>query len=143
MFVCLFGVFKSPESLTDRWSIARCGRPSSSVNIFFSRTTGPILTKFCMNIYWVRRQKIVNFMTPIPRGGNFGVKSVKLMYFLEKKNFYSGARFKGTGRIYQIVNFMTPGQGLLCRGVAICQIVKMHYFFKNLHCLLPGIEQTN
>ena len=27
---------------------------------------------------------------------------------------------------------MTPGQGFLCWGVAICHIVKMHYFFKNL-----------
>ena len=49
--VKVFQLFRSPEWL--RWPIAMGWRPSSSVvrrascvNIFFSRTTGPILTKF-------------------------------------------------------------------------------------------------
>ena len=55
-------------------------------------------------------------MTPIPRGGNFGVKSVKLMYFLDKKKFYSGARFKGTGRIYQNCKFHDTRAGVVVQG---------------------------
>ena len=39
----------------------------------------------------VRRQEIVNFMTPPSRGGNFRVKSVKLMYFLTNLLLYSQA----------------------------------------------------
>ena len=39
----------------------------------------------------------------------------------------------------KIVNFMTPGAGVLVLGRGhISHIVKMHYFFK-----LPGIDQTN
>ena len=30
------------------------------------------------------RPEIVNFMTPTPRGGNFGGGDLKLMYFLKK-----------------------------------------------------------
>ena len=41
----------------------------------------------------------------------------------------------------KIVNFMTPGAGVLVLGCGhISQRVKMNYFFKNL---LPGIDQTN
>ena len=49
-------------------------RRPSCVNIFFSWTTGPILTKLVCRICRVRTQEIVNFMTPTQRGGNFGVK---------------------------------------------------------------------
>ena len=38
--------FRSHESL--RWHVAMGLRPSSCLNIFFSRHTGPILTIFCM-----------------------------------------------------------------------------------------------
>ena len=56
------------------------------VNIFFSKTTEPIfkLTKFVCSICSVRRPEIINFMTSTPRGGNVGIKSVKLMYFLKE-----------------------------------------------------------
>ena len=80
-------------------------------------------------------------MTPTPRGGNFGVKSVKLIYFFKNLLLYSGARFRQTKCIVmmtregstKIVNFMTPGAGVLVLGRShISHIVKMHYFFKNL-----------
>ena len=44
----------------------------------------------------------------------------------------------------KIVNFMTPGAGVLVLGCGhISRIVKMHYCFKNLSPLLPVIDQTN
>ena len=85
-------------------------------------------------------QEIVNFKTPIPRGSNFGVKSVKF-YFLKSLLLYSGAWLRQTKCIVmmakegstKIVNFMTPGAGVLVLGRGhISHIVKMHYFFKNL-----------
>ena len=86
----------------------------------------------------VKRLEIVNFMTSTPRGGNFGVKSVKLMYFLKNLLLYSGAWFRQTKYIVtitkegstKIVNFMTPLAGVLVLGRGhISHIVKMHYFF--------------
>ena len=66
-------------------------------------------------------------------GGNFGVKSVKLMYFLKSLLLYSRAWFRQTKCIVimikkgstKIVNFMTPGARVLVLG-------RGHYFFKNL-----------
>ena len=84
---------------------------------------------------------MLNFMTPTQRGGNFGVKSVKLIYFLKNRLHYSGAWFRQTKCIVmmtkegstKIVNFMTPGAGVLVLGRGhISHMVKMHYFFKNL-----------
>ena len=75
-------------------------------------------------------------MTPTLRGGNFGVKSVKLMYFLKKNSLlwcmipmHSN---DDDGRVYQNVNFIT-GEGVLVqvRG-HINHMVKMHHFLKNL-----------
>ena len=80
-------------------------------------------------------------MTPHPKGGNFGVKSVKLLYFLENLLLYSQALIRQTKYVVmmtkegstKIVNFMTPGVGVLVLGCGhISHIVKMHYFFKNL-----------
>ena len=80
-------------------------------------------------------------MTPTPRGGNFGVKSVKLMYFFKNLLLNSGAWFRQTKCIVmmtkegstKIVNFMTPGAGVVVLGRGhISHIVKMHYSFKNL-----------
>ena len=47
-------------------------------------------------------------------------------------------------RRQEIVNFMTPGAGALALGCCqISQIVKMHYFFKNLlRCSHAQIRQT-
>ena len=42
-------------------------RRPSCVNIFFLKTTGPILTKLVCSICRVRRQEIVNFMLPPPK----------------------------------------------------------------------------
>ena len=47
-------------------------------------------------IWYVASVGIVNFMTPTPRDGNFGVKSVKLMYFLKNLLLYSEAWFRQT-----------------------------------------------
>ena len=66
----------------------------------------------------VRRQEIVNFMTPVPRGGNFGVKSVKLILkksssplpgIVQTKLIYSN---DDQGRVY----FHDPGAGVLVLG---------------------------
>ena len=44
----------------------------------------------------------------------------------------------------KIVNFMTPGAGVLVLGRGhISHIVKMHYFFLKSSSLLPSINQTN
>ena len=67
----------------------------------------------------VKREEIVNFMTPFPRGGNFGVIRVKLMYFLliffsilehgSEKLSYSN---DDQGRVYQNCKFHDPwGRG--------------------------------
>ena len=70
-----------------------------------------------------------------------GVKSVKLMYFLKNLLLYSQALIRQTKSVVmmtkewstKIVNFMTPGVGVLVLGRGhISHIVKMHYFFKNL-----------
>ena len=74
----------------------------------------------------VRRQEIINFMTPNPRGGLL---------------FYSGGLFRQTKYIVimtregstKIVNVMTSKTGVLVLGCGhISHIVKTHYFFKNL-----------
>ena len=56
---------------------------ASCVNIFFSKPTGTILTKFGMQHLYCKRQDIENFMTFTPSGGNFRVKNLKLMYFFK------------------------------------------------------------
>ena len=66
-------------------------------------------------------------MTPSQRGGNFGLKSVKLMYFLKNLLLYSQALIRQTKYVVmmtkegstKIVNFMTHRAGVLMLGVAI------------------------
>ena len=79
-------------------------------------------------------------MTPTQRGGNWGVKSVKLLYFLKNLLFYSQALIRQTKYVgmmtkegsTKIVNFMTHSAGVLVLGHDhISHIVKLHYFFKN------------
>ena len=53
-------------SLTNQWV--------KSLQVCFFRS--PIA------IDWRQSSCVVNFIPPIPRGGNFGVKSVKFLYFL-------------------------------------------------------------
>ena len=71
--------------------------------------------------------------------GNLGVKSVKLMYFIENILLYFGAWFRQTK--YKVmmtkegstkfVNFMTPWAGVLVLGCGhISHIVNMHFFSK-------------
>ena len=62
MHVYIF--LRSPESL--RWPSVM-GRYPWSVNIS-SRNSGPILTNLVWSIGRVRRQEIVNLMTPHPKG---------------------------------------------------------------------------
>ena len=66
----------------------------------------------------VRRQEIVNFITPSQRGGNFGVKSVKLLYFLKILVVLYVVMMTKEGST-KIVNCMTPGAGILVQGRAI------------------------
>ena len=63
------------------------------------------------------------------------------MYFLKNLLLYSQALIRQTKYVVimtkegstKIVNFMTPGVGVLVLGRGhISHIVKMHYFFKNL-----------
>ena len=63
------------------------------------------------------------------------------MYFLKNLLLYSQALIRQTKYVVmmtkegstKIVNFMTPGVGVLMLGrVHISHRVKMHYFFKNL-----------
>ena len=113
---------------------------SSSVNIFISRTTGPILANLVCSICRVRRQAIVNFMTPTPRGGNFGGKKCKIDVFLKNLHLYSQAQMRQTKYVVmmakegstKIVTFMTPEAGVLVLGCGhISHRVKMHYSYKN------------
>ena len=73
-----------------------------------------------------RRLEIVNFITPTPRGSDYCVKIVKIMYFI-KNFFYSGAYSIETKCLVmmtkrgftKIVIFITPGAEIMCRGVGI------------------------
>ena len=66
---------------------------------------------------------------------------VKLHYFFENLLLYSQAQIRLSKYVVmmtkegstKIVNFMTPGAGVLVLGRGyISHIVKLHYFFKNL-----------
>ena len=90
------------------------------------------LPNLVCSICRVRRQNIINFMITTPRGGNFGVKTVKCMYFF-KHLLYSQAKIRHTQYIVlmpkeaftEIVNFMNPGAGSLLLGRGhISHIVK-------------------
>ena len=67
-------------------------------------------------------------MTLAQRGGNFGVKCVKLLYFFKNLLLFSQALIRQTKYVIKktkegfttIVNFMTPaGAGVLVQDVAI------------------------
>ena len=80
-----YSLVGQPFRLT-RWPIVIGWHPSSWV---LSISTRPILTKFGMCcICMVKRQEVVNFMTPHPKGCNFREKTLKLMYFF--KNLLQG-----------------------------------------------------
>ena len=76
----------------------------------------------------------------IQRGRYFEVKSVNLLYFFKQSSLLPGidqanqlcSNDKKEG-FTKIVNFMTPGAGVLVLGRGhISHIVKMLYFFNNL-----------
>ena len=81
----------------------------------------------------VRKQEIVKLMTPTPRGSNFVVKRVKLMYFVENLLLYS--RFRQTKysydeqeRVYQNCKFHEPrGRSSCAKGWPYkSYVMKMH-----------------
>ena len=79
------------------------------------------------------RQELVNFMTPTPRGDNFGVKSIKFMSSPQRESeklcIYGIVMMTKEGST-KIVNFMNPrARILVLRHGRISHIVKMHYFF--------------
>ena len=91
--------------------------------------------------------KIVNFMTPregpvLVLGCGHISHIVKMHYSFKNFLLYSQALISQTMYVLvmmtkegstKIVNFMTPGAGVLVLGRGhISHIVKMHYFFKNL-----------
>ena len=84
-------------------------------------------------------------MTPKPRGGNFGVKSIKSMYFL-KNLLYSGSWSIQTKCIVmmtkegstKIINFMTPVRASCARS-PYCENA-LFLLESSLH---TGIDQTN
>ena len=72
-------------------------------------------------------------------GGYFGIKILKLMYFLKNLLLYSGVCFRQNKCIVMMTRegstiiaiVMTPGAGVLVLGCGhISHIVKMNYFFK-------------
>ena len=88
---------------------------------------------------------------PNPRGGNFGLESVKLINFFENLLLYSWAWFRQTKYIEMMtkegytktVNFMTPRAGVLVLGRGhISHKVKIHFLSKSSSLLLR-IDQTN
>ena len=116
------------KALTLRWPIAMDWHPSSSVvrrALHVTSSSQEIPGKSELNlvcsICMVRRQEIL-FHEPHPKGGNFGVKSVKLLYFFNNLFLYSQALIRQTKHVVMmtkegstnILNFMTPGQGFLC-----------------------------
>ena len=126
-------VFRSPVSprwlIAMAWRLSCCVRHALSVNIFFSRTTGPILTNLECSICRVRRWEIVNLVYP---------QSVKLRYFL-KNLLYSWAWLKqirsnnDQRRVYQILNFKNSLAGVLVLGCGHkSHTVKKYYFFSTL-----------
>ena len=92
-----------------------------------------------------RSTRIVKFMTPgagalVQGRGNISYV-VKMHYFFKNLRLYSQAYNRQTKckvmmtkeGFIKIVNFMTPGAGVLVQGRRhISHIVKMHCFFKNL-----------
>ena len=88
----VIALFRSPETL--RWSIAMGWRTSWYV-VFRVITSSSqellhqSLPNLVFSICRVRRWDISNFLTPTPREENFGVKSVKLMYFPKNLLLYS------------------------------------------------------
>ena len=89
--------------------------------------------------------KIVNFMNPwtgvLVLGHGHISLIVKMHYFFKNRLLYSQAQIRQTKYVVmmttegstKIVNFMTPGAGVLVLWHGhISHIMKMHYFFKNL-----------
>ena len=89
--------------------------------------------------------KIVNFMTPgagvLVLGRGLISHIVKMYYFFKNLLLYSKVLIRQTKYVVmmtkegstKIVNFMTHRAGVLVLGRGhISNIVKMHYFFKNL-----------
>ena len=102
-------------------------------------------TKYVVMMTMERSTKIVNFMTPgagvLVLGHGHISHIVKMHYFFKNLLLYSQAWIRQTKYIVmmtterstKIVNFMTPGAGVLVLGRGhISHIMKMHYFFKNL-----------
>ena len=136
-----FLMLRSPESLLLSFGIRRCW---SCVNIFFSRTARPILTKFGMQHLQGKDTRNCKFHYPPPNGGgvggggNQGVKSEKLIYFVKNLLFYSDAWFIKTKCIVmmtkkgstKIINFMTPGAGVLVQGRLYIEVLAITGSFK-------------
>ena len=113
-------------------------------------------TKYIVMMIEEGSTKIVNFMTPgaeVPVLGCGHIsRIVKMHYSFKNLHIYSQAQIRETMCIVmmtkeastKIVNFMTPGSGVLVLGFGhISRIVKMHYFFKNLlHYSQAQIRQT-
>ena len=90
-----------------------------------------------------RSTKIVNFMTTgtgvLVLGRTHISHIVKIHYFFKNLFLYSQAQIRQTKYIIMtnegstiILNFMTPGAGILVLGRGhINHILKMHYFYKN------------
>ena len=102
-------------------------------------------TKYIIMMTKEGSTKIVTFMTPragVLALGRGHISHIMEMHFSYKNHLlYSQAQIKQTKHIVmmtkegstKIVNFMTPGSGVLVLGRGhISHIVKLHYFFKNL-----------
>ena len=101
-------------------------------------------TKYVVMMTKEGSTKIVKFMTPgvgVSYARAWPYKSYsKLHYFFKKSSLFPGidqtnqvCRNDDQGRATKIVNFMTPGAGVLVLGCGhISHIVKLRYFFNNL-----------
>ena len=98
--VCLIFAHKIRFSKSSGDLLLQVGvRRLSSVTIFFSRTSWPILTKFGMQHLYGREILNCKFHDPLSslrlKGRLFCVKCLKLMYFF-KNTLYFGPQFRKT-----------------------------------------------
>ena len=114
-------------------------------NLFLYSQSQIRQTKYIVMMTKERSTTIVTFMTPgagvLMLGRGHISHILKMHYFFKNLLLYSQTQIRQTkykvmmtreGSI-KIVNFTTPGSGVLVLGCGhVSHIVKMHYFFKNL-----------
>ena len=129
-----FNIYRSPES--PRWPVATSLNPSSPIvrrlhcrssfmnffsNFISNGTVSISSSPFVYCICTERRQKIVPFMILNLSGLILGIKTVKLMFFVQNLLLYSRTSSRQSEYImikskecsYKIINVIAPGAGVL------------------------------